>query len=308
MVAQSGPLVSLQVHRTLQLKDVAKYSYYIIAYYFVIAYSLVGARCQVGVSPMPTQDETAVSVIVCNYNYGRYLRDGLESLAGQSHVPRHLIIVDDGSSDDSAAVISDFLATDGDRFAARDFIRNKTNLGKLASLNRAVERLATPLVLILDADDTLPPRAIERMSDRLLAARRDNPDVGFVYSDSHLVDEGGAVIGRGKSASWSRALLNSQSYIPECALTLSRALREAAPFDETIRVHTKHHKWTRIAEAGWIGHYIPEPLFNYRMHESNLSGIGLAVLSEDDGDGRRDRLLSGYWRTAGSDAARPGAK
>ena len=254
---------------------------------------------------MPTKDD-AVSVIICNYNYGRFLRDGLESLTGQTRGPLHLILVDDGSRDDSAAVIRDFLALWGHRFARHDVIWNKKNLGKLASLNRAVERLATPLALILDADDTLPAHAIERMAEQLSAARAENPDIGFVYSDSHLVDETGAVIGQGKSAPWSRELLQTHSYIPECALTLSRALREAAPFDEAIRVHTKHHKWTRIAEAGWVGHYIAEPLFNYRMHQANLSGIGQAVLSEDAVDGRRDRLLSGYWRTAG--AAGPGAK
>ena len=43
---------------------------------------------------------------------------------------------------------------------------------------------------------------------------------------------------------------------------------------------------------------MPEPLFNYRMHQSNISDIGKAVLSEGDAEGRKERLLSGYWRTA----------
>ncbi len=251
---------------------------------------------------MPTYHETAVSVIICNFNYGRFLRDGLESLAGQTHRPHHLIVVDDGSTDDSAAVIEDFLAARGKLFARHDFIRNDRNRGKLACLNQAVARLDTPFALILDADDFLPAHAIERLVERFLAERAAHPEIGFVYSDSHLVDEAGAVIGPGKSTGWCRELLKTHSYIPECALTLSRALQEAAPFDETIRVHTKHHKWTRIAERGWAGHHVAEPLFNYRMHQGNISGIGRAVLSEGDADGRRERLLSGYWRTADSGA------
>lgn len=256
---------------------------------------------------MPNHHETEVSVIICNYNYGRFLGDGLESLAGQTRLPQHLIIVDDGSTDDSSAVIDDFLSTRGDLFARHDFIRNDRNLGKLACLNKAVELLDTPLALILDADDFLPAHAIERLLDRLLTVREENPEIGFVYSDSHLVDETGAVIGPGISAGWSLELLKTHSYIPECALTLSCALRRAAPFDESIRVHTKHHKWTKITDSGWIGHYMPEPLFNYRMHQGNISGIGRAVLSEGDADGRRDRLLSGYWGTAGSGAPGPGS-
>lgn len=251
---------------------------------------------------MPTHHEAAVSIIICNYNYGRFLRDGLESLAEQTRMPQHLIIVDDGSTDDSTAVIDDFLSTRGHLFARHDFIRNGGNLGKLACLNKAVELLDTPFALILDADDFLPAHAIERLLDRLLVAREENPDIGFVYSDSHLVDETGAVIGPGISTDWSLELLKTHSYIPECALTLSGALRRAAPFDESIRVHTKHHKWTKIVDRGWIGHYLPEPLFNYRMHQGNISGIGRAVLSEGGADGRKDRLLSGYWGTAGSGA------
>lgn len=256
---------------------------------------------------MPTHHETAVSVIICNYNYGRFLPDGLESLAKQTQMPQHLILVDDGSTDDSSAVIDDFLSTWGRLFAHHDFIRNETNKGKLACLNKAVELLDTPFALILDADDFLPAHAIERLVDCLRAVRGENPDIGFVYSDSHLVDEAGVVIGRGKSTDWSRELLKTHSYIPECALTLSRALQQAAPFDESIRVSTKHHKWTKIAENGWVGHYMPEPLFNYRMHQGNMSGIGQAVLSEGDTDPRRDRLLSGYWRIAGSGAPGPGS-
>lgn len=248
---------------------------------------------------MPTLGQTAVSAIICNYNYARFLYEGLESLANQTHKPLHLIIVDDGSTDDSAAVIDVFLSEWSHLFAHHSFLRNSRNLGKLASLNKAISSLRTPLALILDADDFLPDHAIERLLDRLLVARETNPKIGFIYSDSHLVNETGLVIGIGKSTNWSLDLLKTQSYIPECALTLSSALQQAAPFDESIRVSTKHHKWTKIAEGGWVGHYLPEPLFYYRMHQSNLSGIGRAVLSESDLDGRKDRLLSGYWRTAG---------
>ena len=254
---------------------------------------------------MSTHHENAISVIICNYNYGHFVRDGLESLADQSHLPWHLIIVDDGSTDDSRAVIADFLSTKGHLFAKHDFLVNERNLGKLACVNQAVQVLSAPFVLILDADDFLPADAVERLLARILAVREENPDIGFVYSDSYLVDETGAIIGRGKSTDWSFELLRTHSYIPECALTLSCALQKASPFDESIRVSTKHHKWTKIADDGWVGHYIPEPLFNYRMHQDNISGIGQVVLNEDNGDARKERLLSGYWRTADSNELGP---
>lgn len=247
---------------------------------------------------MSTDAENAVTVIICNYNYGKFVRDCLDSLAGQSRIPSNLIIVDDASTDDSRAVIESFLSDNAHLFQKHVFLSNTENSGKLACINKAIALLETPYSLILDSDDYLPPEAIERLLERMLAARERNPAIGFAYSDSYLVDETGAEIGRGKSADWSLELLRTHSYIPECALTMSEALRDAGLLDDSIRVSTKHHKWMRIAEAGWEGHYIPEPLFHYRMHQNNISGIGKSVLSEDGGDARKERLLSGYWRTA----------
>jgi hypothetical protein len=70
---------------------------------------------------------------------------------------------------------------------------------------------------------------------------------------------------------------------------------EAGPYDETIRKGTKHHKWKRIVANGWRGLHIPEPLFSYRMHEGNLSGIGKRVIAEVEQGVGGERILSGYW-------------
>lgn len=247
---------------------------------------------------MTARDVNSVTAIVCNYNYGGFIYETLESLARQTHRPERLIIVDDGSEDASHTVIDEFLDTRGDLFTHCHFIRNKINAGKLACLNDALPLIDTRFSIIVDADDFVPEHAIETLLASFHGARKKAPDVGFVYSDSYLVDVDGEVIGRGRSAEWSRQMLATHSYIPECALTLSSALKAAGPFDETIRVATKHHKWTRIADAGWTGQYVSEPLFFYRMHDGNMSGIGRSVLAEDDDTGRKDRLLSGYWRVA----------
>jgi glycosyltransferase involved in cell wall biosynthesis len=254
---------------------------------------------------LTAHDVNSVSAIVCNYNYGAFIGETLDSLARQTHLPDTLIVVDDGSDDSSRAVIEGFLGARGHLFARTHFIRNETNAGKLACLNKALAFVDTRFSIIVDSDDFIPDHAIQSLLASFADARRTEPEIGFVYSDSYLVDQGGAVISRGRSAEWSLARLATHSYIPECALTLSAALKAAAPFDETIRIGTKHHKWTRIAAAGWTGRYVAEPLFFYRMHDANMSGIGRSVLAEDDCTGRKDRLLSGYWAIAGSDEIAP---
>ena len=88
---------------------------------------------------MATHHANSVSAIVCNYNYGDFIHETLESLARQTHRLQTLIIVDDGSDDLSRTVIDDFLAARGDMFDQCHFIRNEANeLGKLACLNKAL--------------------------------------------------------------------------------------------------------------------------------------------------------------------------
>ena len=147
---------------------------------------------------MTVHDVNSVSAIVCNYNYGRFINETLESLVRQTHRPERLIIVDDGSQDFSQTVIDDFLGTHGELFAHHHFIRNEVNVGKLACINKALPFVDTRFAIILDSDDIVPEHAIESLLANLLNAMEGAPKVGFVYSDSHLMDEEGEVIGRGR--------------------------------------------------------------------------------------------------------------
>jgi hypothetical protein len=120
--------------------------------------------------------------------------------------------------------------------------------------------------------------------------------VGFVYSDSILVDKDGTKVEEGHSNKFDIELLQSKSYIPGCAATLTEALKMVLPLDEAIKVGTKVHRWRKIVAQGFSGTYISEPLFYYRMHDHNTSGIGKRVLA-DVSKGVRNPLLSGYWQS-----------
>jgi len=243
------------------------------------------------------QDHTRVCVIIPNFNYARYLTESIESVLNQSHQHLDLIIVDDGSTDDSVRVAERKLAeANGERRAS--LFNRKENTGKLAALNSIQEHITAPFMLTLDADDQLEPHYIETCLRRLLGLREESPRTGFVYTDCRLMDENGRVLDRGRSTSFDPEKLRTLSYIPEPALCLSEAFLEVMPFDISIKVGTKHHKWLRMVENGWAGHHIPEPLFRYRMHSANLSGIGSRVLGEIDSGQSGERILSGYWSTS----------
>lgn len=237
-----------------------------------------------------------VGVFIPNYNYGRFIAETLESVLAQSYGPLDVIVVDDGSSDDSAAVIERCLARfNGERRTA--FYRQAVNAGKLAALNAVMQEITAPYMLTLDADDQLEPDYIERCLRELLEARATDPRVALVYSDCHLIDGAGRVLDRGRSMAFDADILQTLSYIPEPALCVADACLEVMPFDSGIRVGTKHHKWLRMVACGWKGLHIAEPLFRYRMHDHNLSRIGQRVLTEIESGRRGERILSGYWAT-----------
>jgi glycosyltransferase involved in cell wall biosynthesis len=172
-----------------------------------------------------------------------------------------------------------------------------TNVGKIGALNRALPELNGEYLIILDSDDFLTPGYATRCIAELEAARATDPKIGFVYTDCNLTAADGEYIDHGKSTAFKPELLEKYSFIPEPALCLTKIVTEAGPYDASIRKGTKHHKWTRIVGNGWWGHYIPEPLFHYRMHDANISGIGKRVLDEVDNGKRGERILSGYWPT-----------
>lgn len=252
------------------------------------------------------------TVVVPNFNYARYLPNALQSVFLQSHRPIQLIVVDDGSVDESRRIImqSAALARAAEVEYEWHFLDN--NKGKLAALNLAMSRIRGTVTCILDSDDYLFPSFIARTSSALLMSRETDPTVAFVYTDCRLVDGNGSALGLGKSTAFDPLLLEQVSYIPDCGLTISDSLIQAAPFDESIRVGTKHHKWLKIVRSGGKGIHLPTEGFLYRIHEANLSGINRRLLVR----GTlvvKDRLLSGYWPTSGglpvaSKAKRPVSK
>lgn len=255
---------------------------------------MIGELTHKNAAARQTEETPRVGVFIPNYNYARFIADTLHSVMAQSYPLLDVIVVDDGSSDDSVRVIEQCLARfDGMRRTA--FYRQPANGGKLAALNAVMHEITAPYMLTLDADDQLEPLYIERCLQTLIEARAHDSKVAMVYSDCQLIDEAGEFIYLGRSATFDADKLQTMSYIPEPALCLSEACLEIMPFDQRIRVGTKHHKWLRMVARGWRGLHIAEPLFRYRMHDQNLSSIGRRVLKEIESGQFGERILSGYW-------------
>jgi len=238
--------------------------------------------------------EGLLSIVVPNYNYSRFVAEAIASIAAQTYAPIQLIVIDDASTDNSVEVIRASLDMASNLFSTR-LITLEQNLGKLGALNRALEHVRGHYFIIHDSDDVLTPGYATRTIAELKAARAEDPSIGLVYTDCLLISQTGETLDRGKSTAFDSALLDRYSFIPEPAMCLAKPVLDAAPYDEAIIKGTKHHKWKRIVANGWNGRYIAEPLFCYRMHNDNLSGIGKRVLAEVERGESGERILSGYW-------------
>lgn len=98
-----------------------------------------------------------LTVVVLNFNHARYLPQSLAALGTQTRPPDEIIIIDDASTDDSIAVISSFLP----RLANARLVKNSTNRGAIANVNRGLDMAQGDLVFIAAADDIVYPRFFE---------------------------------------------------------------------------------------------------------------------------------------------------
>ena len=123
----------------------------------------------------------SVSVLICTYNYGRFLSKCLETVCGQTRPPDEVIVVDDGSEDETADVLR--------RFPDVRYIR-QNHEGKAVGFNRAIRESRGDILCHLDADDFWMPNKLELVCQEL----KERPSLGGVIHETLHVGEDGQSI------------------------------------------------------------------------------------------------------------------
>jgi glycosyltransferase involved in cell wall biosynthesis len=118
--------------------------------------------------PLPAQP--LVSILISNYNYGRFIADSIQSALDQTYSNFELIICDDGSTDDSVRIVEEFARKD-----SRLRLIRKENGGQASGFNAAFAASRGEIVALLDSDDIFLPNKVERV----VAGFQAHPDAGF---------------------------------------------------------------------------------------------------------------------------------
>jgi glycosyltransferase involved in cell wall biosynthesis len=188
-----------------------------------------------------------VTAVIGSYNSAGTLQRAIDAILAQTVEDLELIVVDDGSADDSPSIARAVAERDG---RVRPLALSR-NVGISRSLNQAIARAAAPVVAIQDADDYSAPQRLERQ----LEALADDPGVAVVGSRMREVDGSGrALVPRTSFLHGDvRPVLMRFNPIPNSSAAFRRdPVRAAGGYDARYRYAMEYDLWLRLAEAHGI--------------------------------------------------------
>jgi glycosyltransferase involved in cell wall biosynthesis len=205
-----------------------------------------------------------VSVVIATYNHGRFLSAAIASVLAGTFADFEIIVVDDGSSDDTAEVIFPYLADRRLRYY------RKAHQGLSAARNLGIRFAQAPLLAFLDADDLWLPEKLEKQ----LALFRRDPGLGVVYARRLLIDE------EGEPIDCQDPQLYRGHILPEIfrrnfvcfssAVVRAAVFRKVGLFDEELPLAMDYDFWLRAAREFRFD-YVDRPLIKYRTGHASLS-------------------------------------
>jgi glycosyltransferase involved in cell wall biosynthesis len=217
--------------------------------------------------------QPAISVAMSVYNNAEYLALAIESILAQSFGDFEFLILNDGSTDESGAII--------DRYAAQDSrIRpiHRANKGLIVSLNQLVEESRAPLIARMDGDDVALPDRFERQ----IAFLHNNPDYGVTSSWTLDIDANGnpfAVTGKEPPVTHDDflAAIDEGPLLCHPSVLFRRDLvQQVGGYHAAFKHCEDYDLWLRLAAVTKLGS-IPERLMRYRHTEGQVSSRHIVV-------------------------------
>lgn len=221
----------------------------------------------------PTGAPPQVSVIIPCYNYARLLPEAVESVLHQTFQDFEIIIVNDGSTDDTAEVAQKLMREHSAKHRIR--LVDQANSGQPAAARNAGIKLAIgQYILPLDADDKIAATFLEK-TVKVLSTE---PGTDVVYTH---IKHFGSIDTVYATGAFDRAVMARDNVIPYCSLYRRKVWEKAGGYK--LMGYEDWDFWLTLLELGCKGKQIPEPLFCYRKH-------GSGMLNQDNA--KREKLVA----------------
>ena len=221
----------------------------------------------------------SIECVMCTYNGSEYIQEQLESIAGQTCPIDRLIICDDGSVDNTVAVVGEWKKSAGFKV---DIYVNENSLGAAGNFERALSLAEGDYIFFSDQDDVWLPLKVElslreiKKMERRYASQVPclvHTDLTVVDKQLHVIhrsfmeNQGLCHVEEGRQLS----CLMAQNFVTGCTMVINRALKEMAmPFPKDIIMHDY---WLALAAVLW-GHlgFVDKQTILYRQHGKNTVG------------------------------------
>ncbi|MGH8714782.1 MAG: glycoside hydrolase family 99-like domain-containing protein [Casimicrobiaceae bacterium] len=240
-------------------------------------------------SPARAARPPRVSVIMPAYNHERFVRLALDSVVAQTFDDLEIIVIDDGSTDATAAILDEFAAHCTSR-AVR--VVHKPNEGAHAAINHGLSLARGEVISIINSDDLYAPTRLEK-----LVSAMDGHGAGFAFSGTRFIDDDGVELSDADAyVSQLRddiadceaapdpmhALVQRNVAISTGNFCFRRELLKEIGGFSSFRVC---HDWDFILAASYLTpiRFVPESLYEYRLHGTNTyAGLRMLGHAEED--------------------------
>ncbi|MGB3722928.1 MAG: glycosyltransferase [Pacificimonas sp.] len=206
-----------------------------------------------------------VSILMSVRDGERFLPSTLESLRAQTLTDIDYVIIDDGSTDGTGALLENFAGSG----AQVTLLRNEVSRGLAASLNLGLETCRADLVARADADDIHISSRLERQA----AFLRDHPDIGLVSCGFRRIDAAGEVMDMETAITnpdlIAFAMMFQTPILHPGAMFRRDAVRAVGGYDETLWTAQDSDLWLRLRKTTRLAN-IAEPLVDYRVHDGGV--------------------------------------
>ena len=204
-----------------------------------------------------------VSIVISCFNHGQYLADAVQSVLRQTYSDVQVIVVDDGSTDETAEVSRAF-------GSAITYVRQK-NRGLSAARNAGIKIAKGSFIGLLDADDCFYPIKVEKQLKLLL----ENPQLGLVYCGWALVRDGDFVVLKTEipndKHNFVDELLTHSVFHVLCPLLRREVVELTGFFDENLTSCEDRDYWLRAARDGVGVGCVAEPLAWVRVRDDSMN-------------------------------------
>ena len=215
-----------------------------------------------------------VSIIMPAYNAEKYIADSIKSVLAQTYSAWELIVVDDGSTDGTAAVVKDFVSRDS---RVRYIFQENGRLGK--ARNTGIANARGSLIAFLDSDDLWIDNKLELQVKALV---ENNADVVFsnayIFSDdnpANIAETFETCVGQFSGPDFFDALVRRNQLPVLTVLLKKNALAKTGLFEEGRPYHgcEDYDLWLRLAKAGCVFYGMRDLLARYRRHNTAMTAV-----------------------------------